>query len=64
MHGIGEVLAQPLLLDLELLGNHLLHLLRLAIDPLQVRSGRLVQALQERPIADPRWTHHQSLCRH
>ncbi len=64
MHGVGEVLPQPLFLHVELLDNHLLNHFLLTVDPLQIRPRRLVKAVQKRPIAGPRRPYHQAVRYH
>ncbi|MNF81695.1 hypothetical protein D3C84_639790 [compost metagenome] len=64
VHRVGELLSQPLFLYLELLGDDLLNHLSLAVDPLQIRSCRLIKPVQKRSIANARRPHHQTVGHH
>jgi hypothetical protein len=56
---VGIGLAGALLLDLELLGDHLFHQRLFAVNPLQIGSCGVVKVVQKRSVGGTGWTHHQ-----
>ncbi|MNE75870.1 hypothetical protein D3C80_1720700 [compost metagenome] len=63
VHRVGEAFPGALLLHLELLGDDLLDLFALAVDPLQIRASRVIEAFQKRPVGRTRRAYHQSVRR-